>query len=190
MFGTLIEDVIASYRAPRPTVRKVIDRMTGWRDVAMLFGLAFCLSTGIAVLLSLMAGEGGAGLGFVVSNLMFSAVAYLVAVVLIHRVGALFGGKGEMIDIGAAVAWHSLVTVIFAPLVAAATVPGLAGGAAGFLALAQLAMVGVVVWLLANFVAEAHGFKSALRVAGGLFAGIFMLGLVLSLILPSLISAS
>ena len=189
MFGTLIEDVIASYRAPRPTVRRVIDRLDGWREVAMLFGLAFCLSSGIAVLISLLSGEGGAGLGFLVTNLVFSAAAYALAVVLIHRVGRLFGGKGEMIEVAAAVAWHSLATVIFAPLVAAASAPGL-GGAAGILAIAQLAMVAVVIWLLANFVAEAHGFRSVARVAGGLFAGVFMLGLILSILLPNIISVS
>ena len=188
MFGTLIEDVIASYRAPRPTVRRVIDRMHGWREVAMLFGLAFCLSTGVAVLMALAGGEGAVGLGFVLSNLVFSAAAYLFAVLLIHRLGRAFGGQGALIEIAAAVAWHSLVTVIFAPLVAAATLAGGEGGASGVLAIAQLGMIIVVIWLLANFVAEAHGFLSAARVAGGLVAGAILLGLILSLLFSGLIS--
>lgn len=189
MLGTLIEDVIASYRSPRPTVRRVIDRMTGWREVAMLFGLAFCLSTGVAVLFSLLTAGEGAGLGFVISNLVFSAVAYLIAVALIHRVGLLFGGRGSAMEVAAAVAWHSLVTVIFAPLVAGgATFAGPEGGAIGILILAQFVIVVIAIWLLANFVAEAHGLRSALRVALGLVAGFILVGLVLSVLFAGLIS--
>lgn len=87
-------------------------------------------------------------------------------------------------------AWHSLVTVIFAPVVAFAMLPGVAEGHLGLLAVGQIVMVGVVLWLMANFVAEAHGFVSALRVSLGLFGGVFVLGFLVSMLLPSLVTLS
>ncbi|MEX2520741.1 MAG: YIP1 family protein [Paracoccaceae bacterium] len=190
MLRTIVDSMIMSYRAPRAAVRQVIDAVNGWEAVALIFGVAFCLNTIVALLLAVAAGQTGAGLGFLLSNLSFSAVAYAVVVLLVHRVGRLFGGVGSLIEIATTIAWHSLVTVIFAPLVAAATLPGLMESAMGFLAVAQIVMVGVVLWLLANFVAEAHRFASAWRVAIGLFGGVFVIAFVLSLLLPNLISAS
>lgn len=189
MLRTLVDSMILSYRAPRPAVRQVIDAVKGWEAVALIFGVAFCLNTLVALLFAVATGRTGAGLGFVLTNLMFSAIAYAIVVLLTHRIGRVFGGSGSLIDIAAAIAWHSLVTVIFAPLVAAATFPGLMESATAFLAISQIAMVGVVLWLLANFVAEAHRFASAWRVAIGLFGGVFVIAFVLSLVLPNLISA-
>ncbi|QIE55338.1 hypothetical protein G5B40_07635 [Pikeienuella piscinae] len=190
MLTLLIELLLQSYRAPRVAIRRVLDAVNSYEAVALIFGLAFALNTILVVIVAVAGGQSGAGLGFVASNLAFSLVAYGLAVILIHRIGAALGGRGSLRDIAATVAWHSFATVIFAPLVAAATLPDIGAGAAGLLAIAQLVMVGVVLWLLANFVAEAHGFASALRVAGGLFGGVFIVGFVLSLLLPNLISTS
>lgn len=190
MLTLLSELLLQSYRAPRATIRRVIDAADSYEAVALIFGLSFTLNTMLVVVVAMAGEQGGAGFEFVLSNLAFSLVAYALAVVLIHRIGSALGGCGSFRDIAAAVAWHSFVTVIFAPLVAAATLPGIGAGAAGFLAIAQLAMVGVVLWLLANFIAEAHGFPSALRVGAGLFGGVFLVGFVLSMLLPNLISTS
>ncbi|WP_340110499.1 YIP1 family protein [Pikeienuella sp. HZG-20] len=190
MLEFLIDAVMQSYRAPRKAVRRVLDVVDGYEGVALLFGLAFSVNTFLVILVSLLAGRGGVGVSFVFSDLLFSVVAYSIAVALIYRVGRALGGKGSLREIATVVAWHSLVTVIFSPLVAVATLPNLSSGAAAGLALAQLAMVGVVLWLLANFIAEAHRFKSVLRVAGGLFGGVFLIGFVLSLLLPGLMTTA
>lgn len=186
MLSFLIDTLLLSYRAPRAAARRVLDVFTGYEAIALIFAVSFALSSFLTLVVIYMGGRTTVGLGFVLPSLVVSLVAYAIAVLLIHRIGALFGGRASLRDIAAVVAWHSLATVIFAPLVTAATLPGLSAGMLGLLAIGQLAMIGVVIWLLASFVAEAHGFAGTLRVVGVMLCGLFMLGFVLSFLMPNL----
>ncbi len=189
MFLDLIAEIVATYRAPRAAIRRVIDRVENWSDVALIFGVAYCISSIAAVAVALVF-DGGAGAGIVslVSSLVFSVVAYAIIAALIFQVGRFFGGKAAFIDIVAAIGWHSLATSPFAPIVAlAAYAVHLEGGRAIF-GLAQLGVAVVAIWLLSKFVAEAHGFQSALRVGFALIAGAMAIGLVFSALLAGFIS--
>lgn len=197
MLLPLIERVAETYRAPRPAMRRVLNGVTGFRDVGLLFALSYCLNSAVIILVSLFASspaEDGAdrpgAVAFVLTNLVFTAAAFALVTALVWRVGRALGGQGSLLDIAAAVAWHSLVTVIFAPVIAAAMVSDPGSSVAGILVMAQLAMVIVVMWLLANFVAEAHRFASAWRVAGVLFAGMFFIAFALSIAVSGFISPS
>lgn len=192
MLQTILSLVTETYRTPRRAVRSVIDGVRGPADAVMLFGLSFCLNAGIVILASLLAGgEGEAGSGafrFAASNLMFSSVAFALISLLIWRGGRFFGGTGSLTDIATAVAWHSLVTTVFAPLLAASTIVEPTSPLAGLIGVAQIFMLGVVLWLMSSFVAEAHGFASAWRVAGVLFIGMMVIAFLLSIVLTGLIS--
>lgn len=187
MVEFLISMVLLSYRAPRVAMRRVLDMIAGFEGVALIFGVSFTLSALLMLAIAQIGGQGGGDIGYLISNFFFSLIGYLVAVALVFWVGKAFGGRGRFLDVATAIAWHSLVTVIFTPLVAVATMPGIGDGALGLLAVAQIAMIGVILWLMANFVAEAHGFRSALRVALVLIGGLLVIGFVLSLFLAPLL---
>lgn len=195
---TLVMDLVGrifeTFRAPRPAIRDVIGRVDGYRDIGLIFALSYCLNSAIIVAATMLGGAsaadpaGGGPWAFLLSNLFYSAVTFAVLTALIWRVGRAFGGTGSLTDIAAALAWHGLATAVLMPIVALPLVVELSDGVAALLGLAQLLLVIVVLWLLANFVAEAHGFDSAWRVGGVLFGGVFALAFVLSIILPGLIS--
>jgi Yip1 domain len=89
-----------------------------------------------------------------------------LTVVLIHRVGRAFGGRGSFPDALLVVVWLQLLTLAIQVLQLAATLvaPPLAGiiGLGGFV---------LFLWLMTAFIAELHGFASR---------GLVFLGMVLS----------
>lgn len=188
MIRFLTDLVIRTYRNPRAGLRDVMNMVKGYEGAALLFMLSFSINTGLVIVMGLFLGQGGAGLGYLISNLIFSVIAYAIGVLLVFQIGRAFGGKGTAAEVAVMMSWHSVVTVIFAPLVAAATFEELAHGAPAFITFGQLAMVGVVLWLLTQFVAETHGFKSALRVAGVIFGCVFAVAFLFSLVLQGAMS--
>lgn len=89
-----------------------------------------------------------------------------LSVVLIHRVGRAFGGRGSFPDALLIVVWLQTLMLGFQliQLVVSPILPGLAG-------LIGLVSFGVYLWLLTVFIAELHGFASR---------GLVFLGMVLS----------
>ncbi|MFV0476103.1 MAG: hypothetical protein ACK5MQ_18155 [Pikeienuella sp.] len=187
MLNFLIYNLLQSYRAPRAAARRALEVIDTFEEIALILGLSFTVTAFLEGLVLFAGGGVMFGIGLIFSNLVFNLVAYVVAMFLIQRIGALFGGGASMRDIAVVLAWHSLMMVVFAPLVAVVMLPGVGPGVLMLIGLALLALVGFMLWLLANFIAEAHGFASALRVAGALFAGMFVIGLVLSSLIPNLL---
>ena len=94
------------------------------------------------------------------------ALALTLVSVVIHRIGALFGGRGGFEDALLAVVWTEfLMTLAQAvQLVAILILPPLGA----------LIAIGIVLWFLwitANVIAELHGFQSLAKVALGMIAG-------------------
>lgn len=91
-----------------------------------------------------------------------------LSVLLIHRVGRAFGGRGSLPDALLIVVWLQALMLGFqvAQLVVAPILPALAG---------LIALVSFVVyfWLLTHFIAELHGFASR----GLVFLGMVVTGI-------------
>ena len=91
-----------------------------------------------------------------------------LSVLLIHRVGRAFGGRGSLPDALLIVVWLQALMLGFqlVQLVVAPILPALAG---------LIALVSFVVyfWLLTHFIAELHGFASR----GLVFLGMVLTGL-------------
>lgn len=105
---------------------------------------------------------------------VFQWLFLALSVVLIHRVGRAFGGRGSFPDALLIVVWLQLPMLALQVLQLAATLvaPPLAGiiGLGGF---------ALFLWLMTAFVAELHGFRSRGRV----FLGLMLTGLGTGLIL-------
>jgi len=105
-----------------------------------------------------------------------------LSVVLIHRVGRAFGGRGSFADAMLVVVWLQLLMLVLQVLQLVATF--LAPPLAGVIGLVGL---GVFLWLMTTFICELHDFASR----GLVFLGIvltcigtgFVLGILLILIL-------
>ncbi|MEL6793225.1 MAG: YIP1 family protein [Pseudomonadota bacterium] len=189
MFAELWAKAVDTYKSPRRGARMAIEAFDTFERIALIFGLSFCINAVMLVLRSIAIGEevsGGAGVvGFVVGNLFASAVAFVIMVVLAFAIGRLFGGKGEPPEIAAALAWHSLITAPFALVMNPFALMSETFGAGAIL---STILVGVTLWLLVNFIAEAHRFSSAWKVGGVIFGALFLLGALLPILLAGSIS--
>jgi hypothetical protein len=100
-----------------------------------------------------------------------------LSVLLMHRVGRAFGGRGNLADALLVVVWLQIIMLGFQTLqlVVSPILPPLAG---------VIGLVSFVVyfWLMSCFIAELHGFASRGRV----FLGIILTGLAAGLVLAVL----
>jgi hypothetical protein len=98
-----------------------------------------------------------------------------LSVLLIHRVGRAFGGRGSFEDALLVVVWLQLVmlAVQVVQLVALALAPPLAG-------IIGLASIVLFFWLMSGFIAELHGFASRQKVLVGMLLVIFGAGLAIA----------
>ena len=101
-----------------------------------------------------------------------------LSVLLIHRVGRAFGGRGSFSDALLVVVWLQVVMLAFQmlQLVLAPLAPGVAG-------LVGLISFVIYFWLLTMFISELHGFSGR----GMVFLGIVLTGLAGGFVLAVLI---
>lgn len=189
MLQFLISQVVHSFKAPRAAARQIIERVNGPEEVTIVFVLAFCLQAFIMVLLALISGdfEGGA-ISSVLGSLLVNIVTFVLLVGIVFGVGRLFGGQGTLLEVAAVIAWHSLITVIFAPFMTPVASAETTGGAS-FHPIVFIIMV-VVFWLLVNFITEVHRFESVWQVTGVTLGVLMAIGLVLSILIFGAISGA
>ena len=156
--------------APRATVRTVIESRPDLAGRLTVLALAAALQGMLWALTALLAGAGGIGFGGQLRLAVQVFVNYVVTATLAYHIGRHFGGEGSRQDVATAVAWHAMLTAALTPALALAVVGASPGGTLS--AGTALLVIGYAVynvWLLGCCVAEAHGFRSAARVAAVAF---------------------
>ena len=103
------------------------------------------------------------------------------ATVLIHVIGRLFGGRGQLSDAVALMAWLEAVLLLaqLAQLLLIGLVPVLAE-------MLGLLGMGLFLWLLTAFTAELHGF----RALGRVFLGIILTALAVGVLFVGILGIS
>jgi hypothetical protein len=187
MTATLFRMIGEGYTAPRISMRRILDGGNGLEVALTFLALAFIVEAVLAILFGGRAG--GLSLSVYLVNVALQLAAFFLLSGLIHGIGRAAGGKGTLTGAQLVVGWHSLVTSPLTPLTigfasafraqpdgaeAAAQVHIPAGG--GFLALVYLA---ISFWLMANYIAELHRFRSTWGVLGALVGVTFACGVVL-----------
>ena len=183
MLQELVKSVIDSFVAPRKAARRVIDNVQDFQGVAVIFGLSFTLSA-IVLLMKTSFGAGqatdfeqaGGPFAFIVSNLIFSAVAFAFVCSVVYGVGRMFGGLGSFLNVAAAMAWHSLITVVFTPFLSLTVLTSESGGS-----VLPIFIMLFIAWSLVNFAAEAHQFKSVWKVAAVMVGLLFIPAFLMTL---------
>jgi hypothetical protein len=179
----LVSDSLVS---PREAARAVLALGLS-RDLLIQAAAAI---TALAVILSYLAvvvrpGDVDQVSAAILANpLLGAAVQFgiiLIVAVVTARVGAMFGGRGDLDGALAIIVWLNAMLVLIQSLQLAALIflPPLA-------ALIALATVIWLLWALANFVTELHGFQNPLFVLGGVILTIIVLFFGLAMILAIL----
>ncbi len=186
--GNILSLVLESIRNPREGAATILNFAPS-RDVLLqLLALVVVLSVlfGQAGVLVLGGGlSDGALTGpIVLSPLTASIVQFgllVMLVISIHSIGRAFGGSGSFEETLLLVTWLQFILLCLqvVQLAALVLVPPI-GGLVGLLS------IGIFLWLLVNFVAVIHNFRSLGLVFAGVlisaFAIIFALSLVLSML--------
>lgn len=166
-------------RNPREGARVVLGWRLDWPEIALVLATGVAISLLVSTLVVLASAEreetsvAVAPLGILFELAQIAAIGALAL-----WLGRLFGGRGTVIGVAAAIAWVSLVQ----PFVLAAVLVGV------FLppALVSLLLVGLGLWgfwILSCFIAAAHGFPNPGRVMAASFGIVVVIALVLSLLM-------
>ena len=179
--ANLVQRALGSIVDPRQAARDVMALDLTRRNRWDILTLVIVLSAVLAQLTLVMAGQQGApemaAPAFTNSPIALGAVqAFLLLAMVfgIHLVGKKAGGTGSLDDAIILVAWLQFIMIVLQVIqsVLLFTIAPLA-------MLIGLAGIVIFFWLLANFVAEMHGFKSL----GGVLVGIFLTLIVFAIIL-------
>jgi hypothetical protein len=173
----MMRETIAAPRAGAAAVLKMgFAGSVGWLAL-MLMAVGSTLLTHISFAMMPQEAQDfwGAAMGSPIRTAMLQWVILLISVHAIHKIGRLRGGTGSLEGAVMLVAWLQfiLLCVQVLQLVVEVLVPAAA---------AMLGVFGLVLflWLLTNFIAELHGFRSL---------GMVFLGIVLTLIVLSFVLA-
>jgi len=194
MIGAVIENLIAGYMQPRRSVRRLLDGPYGLPEALLLATLAYLIGAIFTILIP-VGEQPPAGSLFVlhVLGLLRQFLSLFLVSGLIFVIGRQFGGRASWRDAYLGIAWYSVVTSLVAPLTLPATVQVVRavdaadGGAVdipfGGAMLLFTVVSGIMLWLLACYVAELHRFERTWNV----LAVILGLSAVISVIFVALV---
>jgi len=186
MKGGFAQMLIQGYTAPRLSARQILASGGGLQLALMMVALTYLVH---AIFSLLLKSEGG-GIGGHLIAIIQQIIIFFLLSGLVYGIGRMAGGTGTILGAQLVVAWHALVTSVISPLaigISAAMFRAQESGAipSGVLLLGVV-YVAISFWLMANYVAELHGFRSAASVLGAIigltFAFAFMLAIIVSLI--------
>lgn len=186
MSADFARTVAEGYLAPRRSMRRLLDGGYGLDTALSMLALGYLIESALVIVF----GGTNGGLGAHLMNVAWQIGAFFMISGLIQGVGRAAGGKGTLSGAQLVVGWHAFVTSPLSPMIigfsssafrdasGAATIP------AGFVVLA-FAYVAASFWLMANYVAELHQFRSIL----GVLAALVGLTFACAVVLISLVSA-
>lgn len=169
--------------AARVVLRQPLPMQARWGAIALMAVLSAVLMQGMAALLPPAPGPDGTVLEPVGPFFWAGMVGFgmVLTAVLAHFVGRWRGGKGELADSVILVAWLQFIQLLLVVLQLALLV--ILPIAAPIVEIGSLV---IFLWLLVNFVAEMHGFRSLGLVFLGVIITFVVAVFLMSLLLVSL----
>lgn len=191
VIGQLVRTVAEGYVAPRRSIRRLLDTGNGLEAALLMLALAYVVQAILTVLFI----SAGVGIGGHLLAIVQQLVVFFVLSALIYGVGRMAGGTGTLEGAQLVVGWHALVVSVISPLAigvsSVAFRPEAEEGAGlpaglGFLAFLYVA---ISFWLMANFIAELHGFRSNWGVLGTIVGLTFACAILLASIVGAVAPA-
>lgn len=175
--------LLASLYEPRRVAGWLLAQRLGLLPAAMALGLSVVLTAGLSYLSYQMfpAELPPEWLDMIQNPLKLAITQGLVLLVMAMLgtgIGRLFQGQGRFEDAVILLAWVEFLMLALqvVQMFFLHILPGFAQA---------LGVFGIVfsLWLLANFLAELHGFRSSLMVLGGMFATLMLLSLAAAVVM-------
>jgi hypothetical protein len=191
MTGDVARAVVEGYTAPRASVRRLLDGGHGIEAALGLLALAYLVQAMLTILFL----PAGIGIFGHMLAIMQQLVTFFLLSALVYGIGRLAGGAGTMEGAQLVIAWHALVTSLLSPLAIGVSTAAFRSGeegagnippGMGFLALIYVA---ISLWLMANYVAELHGFRSTWGVLGAIIGVSIVFALMLAVIVGAMAPA-
>lgn len=165
--------------SPRKGARMILDlglaARVGWLALALMaVGSAILTHLTMVMMSPEAVAYWGGVMGSPVNTAILQWVVMFVTVHAVHRLGRMRGGAGTLAESVVLVAWLQFVLLALQALqlVVQVILPP-------FAQLLGLAGLGLFFWLLTNFVAEIHGFKSL----GAVFASVVFVMILASMVM-------
>jgi len=165
--------------SPRKGARMILDlglaARVGWLALALMaVGSAILTHLTMVMMSPEAVAYWGGAMGSPVNTAILQWVVMFVTVHAVHRLGRMRGGGGTLAESVVLVAWLQFVLLALQALqlVVQIILPP-------FAQLLGLAGLGLFFWLLTNFVAEIHGFKSL----GAVFASVVFVMILASMVM-------
>lgn len=183
-FAQLMAMVGRSIQSPREGAAEVLSfgvpREALWLIVATVVALS-CISTEIKVLLTALDGLPEPIAAIVGNPAAFAALQFVglvVTIAAVYAIGRAMGGTGSLEETALVICWLQFILVCLdVAWIGAFVLNPLLSNLVG------LATMVLSLWLLTNFIAALHGFRSLLQVFGMILVSTFTLLVVLSLAL-------
>lgn len=179
---TLLGMVRSSISAPRAAAAALIGqnlpREAGWFGLALMaVGTAILTHLSFATMPEETQSFFAEAMRSPIRTALLQWAAMLVAVQLVHKVGRWRGGTGSLADSVLLVAWLQFILLVAqaVEIVVQLAVPPLGG-------LMSIGSLILLFWLLTNFVAELHGFRSLPLTFLGIIATMLAAAIVLALV--------
>ncbi|MEM7743956.1 MAG: YIP1 family protein [Pseudomonadota bacterium] len=186
MIADYTKRLIEGFLAPRISARRLLDGGLDWPVLALLFLLGYLVET---IMFTAFAdlGHSGPVVTRHINGLIGSMVGTAVLSAIAWQCGRIAGGTASFKDIVLVLCWLQILIALLLPMLMPflfsfleaiqnmqtalqqgeeAEIMGVSGGATA----AAFGVFSVWIWLLANYIGEAHGFSSTWRVLGAILA--------------------
>ena len=186
-FASLWAQALATVQDPRAGARRILALNLPLNTAALALVIVALLTALVAAVVSIMAARMGVAdvMGAQFSPLQWVGMQTLglfLAAAVMAYVGRWFGGYGTLPQAIALLAWAEFIILIvqIVQVMLLVILPPLS---------ALLALVGLVLtfYLVSHFIAEMHGFSSAIKVFFGILATGFALIMALAVLLAAVI---
>lgn len=165
MLGAVVENLIGGFLHPRASVRRLLAGGHGLDAAIAMVILAFLVREIFFILVpGVRPGDASFSVVHYALGLVDSLLTFGLFSLMVCYIGRMFGGKATFQETGLAVGWYLLVTSVIMPVVLPAVMSIVEAARAGEEVPGGAAMVvfaasGVMLWLLASYVAEVHRFE-------------------------------
>ncbi|MGG7565550.1 hypothetical protein ACQ5SO_05240 [Rhodovulum sp. DZ06] len=188
MLIAFLDNLRLGFTNPRASARTLLGRGATVRDAVHMAVLALCIQWAAEKGVSwAFTGKAEATGGFALTvHMGLQMLQLLLMSVGAHEIGAKFGGRATREQIAVLSGWHLLLQAVLSPVQILAVHAALSQEATLLVLLLPLS-VGLLVWIYASMLAEAHGFKRLGPVLLAVFLGFMALGMVAQLVLSLLV---
>ncbi len=185
--SALLVNLAEAFLQPRHSALRILSTARNWQTTLLLGLLAFSLQALLTIIT-----RAALGIGQVPQNFgepedpsgitPFGMGLLLAAIVgMVFGIGRLFGGRASLREVVAVLSWYGVATAALVPVEIAWVNQLLSGATSSLLVAFGIGLELFALWILANFVAAVHGFRSAFKVMACIVAILFLLGFGLGL---------